>query len=110
MANALRVSNLNSLGLPAAKLQENQIVNDLSVLSAAIPPPVQAGSLILGPVNNAVGNGNDAVNQLVLNYASTNNAGGNQPANGQYFTVPVRVIVNNVWTTKHLLCVTTAIP
>lgn len=46
------MSKLNSLNLPAAKLQENPIVNDLSVLSTNFPPPTTAGAILIGP--NAV--------------------------------------------------------
>ena len=100
------MSKLNALGLPVAQLQESPIINDLSVLSTAVPPPDFAGSVKIGPATAV--SGNSAINQLVINYPVTNaGAGANAPGNGQYFTIPVRVFTNNLgWQTKHLLVVT----
>lgn len=102
------MSKLNTLGLPVAQLQESPIINDLSVLSTAVPPPDFAGSIKLGP-DPAIGSGNSANNQLVINYSTTNAVGANAPGAGQYFTVPVRVPVNGAWQLRHLLCVTNAL-
>lgn len=102
------MSKLNSLNLPTAKLQENPIVNDLSVLSKNFPPPTTPGAVLIGPEAEDPGTAPGAP-ELSLGFNTTNVNGKVIPAGAQYFTLPVQVMINDVPTTKYLVLASNAL-
>ena len=79
-------SKLNALGLPTAKLQENPLVNDVSVLSKNFPPPATAGATLIGP------NAKDTTRaEIVIGYSG--GAGGiARPAGDTYYYIPATIL------------------
>ena len=78
-----------NVGLGSTGYYKNPVSNDIFILSNSFPCPPKDGSVIIGP-NTAAGDGNDADNQLVLNYATHSNAAKTfDPATQHYFTIAV---------------------
>jgi hypothetical protein len=98
------MSNLNQLGFTGANFN-SPFAYDIWQVTKAIPPATTPGALLLGP--NAI---DQTAAVPTFGYKLTKNAGGAAPADGEYFTLPIKIqLLNGNWETKHLLVVSAAL-